>query len=237
MRLIASLNKPSFGRRATTLALAGLGLVGGSLFGSVQAATTPFVGRPCETLGEHAESTALDCVVSPGGQTWEIKGTRLNPYKLGEVWQAQRYVGAKWIPGYAIKVTAGNADASADVTLSAGAIKKKVVPAGWKPVTAAVEIILVGRQPAPSAGLTMKFVDRADKAYSLYVYKKGDLSCTGGGVAKQINAANLTQNNGTITGNVCSFVDPAAIDSSLLMRVQVRSVQAGRTYEAWYTFL
>jgi hypothetical protein len=224
-------------RRTIAVSLGALSLVVAAGTGVARAAESPVVGGACETLGAHADGTALDCVTTGATQTWQIKGTRPNPYRIGEVAQLQRYVGAKYIPGYAVKLTSGNPDASADVTISAGAIKKNVVPAGWKPVTAGIELILVGRQPAPSAGLYMKFVDPANKEYSVYNYKKGDLSCTGGAVAKQINAAALTKNSGTITGNICSFVNPASINSSLLLRVQVRSFKPGQPLETWYSFL
>jgi hypothetical protein len=224
-------------RRTYVSALAALSLLAISGSGMAQAADAPVVGGACETLGARAEGTSLDCVTTGTTQTWQLKGTRPNPYRIGETAQLQRYVGAKYIPGYTLKLTAGNPDASADVTVSAGAIKKNVIPAGWKPVTAGIQLTLVGRQPAPSAGLYMKFVDSANKEYSLYNYKKGDLSCTGGGVAKQVNAAPLTKNTGTITGNVCSFVNPASINSTLLLRVQVRATKAGQPLETWYSFL
>lgn len=227
----------AYARRSIAITLGALSLLAVVGTGMANAANPPVVGGACETLGAHADGTALDCVTTGASQTWQIKGTRPNPYRIGEVAQLQRFVGAKYIPGYAVKVTSGNPDASADVTVSAGAIKKNVIPAGWKPVTAGIELILVGRQPAPSAGLYMKFVDPANNEYSLYNYKKGDLSCSGGAVAKQVNAAALTKNSGTITGNVCSFVNPASINSSLLLRVQVRSFKAGQPLETWYSFL
>ena len=224
-------------RRTIVIGLGALSLLAAAGTGAANAAENPAVGGACETLGAHADGTALDCVNTGASQTWQIKGTRPNPYRIGEVAQLRRYVGAKYIPGYSLKLTSGNPDASADVTVSPGAIKKNVIPAGWKPVTAGIELTLVGRQPAPSAGLYMKFVDPANKEYSLFNYKKGDLSCTGGAVAKQVNAAALTKNRGTITGNVCSFVNPASINNTLLLRVQVRAFKAGQPLETWYSFL
>jgi hypothetical protein len=111
-----------------------------------------------------------------------------------------------------------------------------VVPAGWRPVTAGVVITLIGTKPAPSAGLRSDFVDAADQKFALFAFKKGELDCTMPFI-KQTNEAKLTQNRGTITGNVCSFVPPASIDSSLLMRVAPTAVKRGEPQETWFAFL
>lgn len=200
------------------------------------AAVAPAEGVACEVLGARAEGTSLDCVATPVGQTWRTKGTRLNPFRIGETATIQRYVGAKWTPSYTVTVTGGNPDATADVTLTKATIDKGRVPAGWRATTAGVVITHIGRKPAPSAGLQSFFVDAADTAYPLYAYKRGEIDCSGP-YGTQINEAKLTQNNGTITGNVCTFVSATSINSSLLMRLSPTSTKRGEKRETWFSFL
>lgn len=197
------------------------------------ATPTPAEGIACETLGAHADGTSLDCVTTPGGQTWRIKGTRLNPYRIGETATIDRYVGTKWIPSYTVKVTGGNPDATADVTL-----KKYTPPATWRPVTAGVVITLLGPQakPAPSSGLSSFFVDAGDVAYPLSAVKLTEADCSGP-KATQVNEAKLTQNRGTITGNVCTFVPAASINNTLLMRIKPATNSRQQPREAWFAFL
>jgi hypothetical protein len=214
------------------LSVGGTILVGGG-HASAQA-VAPAEGVVCETLGAHADGTALDCVTTPTGQTWRTKGTRLNPYRIGETATIERYVGGKWFPGYSVKLTGGNPDATADVTL-----KRYTPPTTWRPTTAGVVITLIGPRahPAPSAGLKSFFVDAANVEYPLYAYKAGEVDCSGS-KATQVNEAKLTQNRGTITGNVCTFVPAASINSTLLMRLSSKSSTPGRTSsEAWFAFL
>jgi hypothetical protein len=203
---------------------------------SAMAATTAVEGAPCETLGQRAEGTSLDCVTTPEGQTWRTKGTRLNPFRVGETATIMRYVGAKWVVSYTVMVTSGNPDASADVTIGKSATSQKAIPAGWRPVSAGVVIKLIGTKPAPSAGLQSDFVDSANKAFPLFAYRKGEIDCNGP-YAKQVNEAKLTQNNGTILGNVCTFVEPASITNSLLMRMAPKAIKKGEPRETWFAFL
>jgi hypothetical protein len=225
-----------FTRKSAIAAVVSLVVAGALAASPAHAANTPTEGGACETLGAHAEGTALDCVVSPGGQTWRTKGTRLNPYRLGETATISRFVGAAWKPSYKITITGGNPDATADVTIQQPAVDRKVVPAGWRPVTAGVVITLLGSKPAPSSGLRSFFVDSANQEYALFAYKKGELDCTMAFI-KQANEAKLSINQGTITGNVCSFVPPASINSTLLMRVIPSSIKKGEPRETWFAFL
>ena len=219
--------------------VAALCVAGSASFGTSAAhaaSTSPAEGIACEVLGARAEGTSLDCVATPVGQTWRTKGTRLNPFRIGETATIQRYVGKTWTPSYTVTVTGGNADATADGTLTKATIDKGRVPAGWRATTAGVIITHIGRKPAPSAGLHSFFVDAADTAYPLYAFKRGEIDCSGP-YAKQINEAKLTQNNGTITGNVCTFVAGPSINSSLLMRLSPTSTKSGETRETWFSFL
>lgn len=224
-------------RRTCAITLAALSLFAVTGTGPANAAEAPAVGVVCDTLGARAEGTALDCVTTGGSNTWQLKGTRPNPYRIGEVAQLKRYVGAKYIAGYTVKVTGGNPDATAAMTLTPMAIRNRTVPTGWKAVTAGIEIVEVGRQPAPSAGLYIKFVDPSNKEYSTFRYKKGDLPCQTE-VERSVARSLVRQDShGTIAGNLCSFVNPASINSSLLLRVQVRSFKAGQPLETWFSFL
>ncbi len=212
--------------------------VSSTVFGGTpaNAAPAPSEGAVCETLGAHAEGTSLDCVTTPSGQTWRTKGTRLNPFRVGETATISRYVGAAWKQSYTVRVTGGNPDATADVTISQRAIDKGIVPAGYRPVSAGVVITLLGTKPAPSAGLQSDFIDAANKAYPLYAFKRGEVDCSSAGI-KQVNEAKLTQNNGTITGNVCTFVAATSVNSTLLMRIAPRSIKKGEPRETWFAFL
>ncbi len=208
-------------------------------FGGIPAQAAPAApaeGVACEVLGARADGTSLDCVVTPDGQTWRTKGTRLNPFRIGETATIQRYVGLKWTPSYTVTVTGGNPDATADVTLTKATIEKGRVPTGWRAASAGVVITHIGRKPAPSAGLHSFFVDAADKAYPLYAFKRGEIDCSGP-YGKQVNEAKLTQNNGTITGNVCTFVAATSINSTLLMRLSPTSTKTGEKRESWFAFL
>lgn len=218
---------------AVLVCLSGTMMIGGS---PAIAATTPAEGGGCETLGSRAPGTSLDCVATPGGQTWRTKGTRLNPFRIGETATIERFVGAAWSPSYKFTVTGGNPDATADVTLTKGAIDKGLVPTGWRAVSAGVIITHIGRKPAPSAGLKSFFVDSTDKAYPLYAFRKGEIDCSAP-YAKQVNEAKLTQNNGTITGNVCTFVNAASVNSTLLMRIVPAQTKTGVVRETWFAFL
>ncbi len=229
--------KPSFRRVAAFAALS----VGGTILlgvGHASAAPlTPAEGVACETLGAHADGTALDCVTTPAGQTWRTKGTRLNPYRIGETATIQRYVGAAWVNSYSIKITGGNPDATADVTFVPRS-NPLAVPAGSRATSAGVVITLLGpkAKPAPSAGLDSSFVDAADVAYPLYAYKKGEQDCSMA-FRTLANEAKLTQNNGTITGKVCTYVNASFINSTLLMRIKPTSFKRGEPHETWFAFL
>jgi hypothetical protein len=230
-------SKSNARRIAATLAAVAVGatiLVGG---GHASAQVTPAEGVVCETLGAHAEGTALDCVTTPTGQTWRTKGTRLNPYRIGETATIQRYVGAAWVNSYTIKVTEGNPDATSEVTI-VPTNKPRPIPAGSRATSAGVVITLLGpkAKPAPSAGLDSFFVDAADVAYPLYAYKKGEQDCSMA-FRTLANEAKLTQNNGTITGNVCTYVNASSINSTLLMRIKPRSFKRGEPRETWFAFL
>lgn len=215
--------------------------VGGTILVGVSHANatvpTPAEGVACETLGAHAEGTALDCVTTPTGQTWRTKGTRLNPYRIGETATIERFVGVSWVPSYTIKTTSGNPDATADVTF-VPRTNPLAIPAGSRATTAGVVITLLGpkAKPAPSAGLDSFFVDATDVAYPLYAYKKGEQDCSMA-YRNLANEAKLTQNNGTITGNVCTYVNATSINSTLLMRIKPKSFKRGEPRETWFAFL
>lgn len=215
--------------------------VGGTILAGVGTANaqvvTPAEGVVCETLGAHAEGTALDCVTTPTGQTWRTKGTRLNPYRIGETATIQRYVGASWVSSYAIKTTNGNPDATAEVTIAPGG-NRLPIPPGSRATSAGVVITLLGpkAKPAPSAGLDSSFVDAANVAYPLYAFKKGEQDCSMA-FRTLANEAKLTQNNGTITGNVCTYVNASSINSTLLMRIKPKSFKRGEPRETWFAFL
>jgi hypothetical protein len=221
-------------------ALAAVSVAGTIVTGTAHAQAdtpTPAEGVACETLGAHAPGTALDCVTTPAGQTWRTKGTRLNPYRIGETATIDRYVGASWVPSYTIKVTGGNPDATADVTF-APAKKPLAIPTGSRATSAGVVITLLGpkAKPAPSAGLDSSFVDSADVAYPLFAYKKGEQDCSMA-YRNLTNPANLAQNNGTITGNVCTYVNASSINNTLLMRIKPKSFKRGDPRETWFAFL
>jgi hypothetical protein len=228
--------KSTFRRIAALAALS----VGGTIIlggGHASAQVTPAEGVVCETLGAHAAGTALDCVTTPAGQTWRTKGTRLNPYRIGETATIERYVGAAWVPSYTIKVTGGNPDATAEVTF-VPVNKPLAIPAGSRATSAGVVITLLGpkAKPAPSSGLESFFVDAADVAYPLYAYKRGEQDCTMA-FRKLANEAKLNQNNGTITGNVCTYVNASSINNTLLMRIKPTSFKRGEPRETWFSFL
>ena len=215
--------------------------VGGTIFigtGHANAqAIAPAEGVVCETLGAHAEGTALDCVTTPTGQTWRTKGTRLNPYRIGETATIQRFVGAAWVNSYTIKVTEGNPDATSEVTI-VPTVKPRPIPAGSRATSAGVVITLLGpkAKPAPSAGLNSFFVDAANVAYPLYAFKTGEQDCSMA-YRNLANAANLAQNNGTISGKVCTYVNASSINSTLLMRIKPTSFKRGEPRETWFAFL
>ena len=239
MNSTATLNtsKAAFRRIAALAALSVAGTVVVSTGHANAQAIAPAEGVVCETLGAHAEGTALDCVTTPTGQTWRTKGTRLNPYRIGETATIQRYVGAAWVNSYTIKTTSGNPDATAEVTIVPGP-NRLPIPVGSRATSAGVVITLLGpkAKPAPSAGLDSFFVDSADVAYPLYAYKRGEQDCTMT-FRSLANEAKLTQNNGTITGKVCTYVNASSINSTLLMRIKPRSIKRGEPRETWFAFL
>jgi hypothetical protein len=198
---------------------------------------TPAEGVACETLGAHADGTSLDCVTTPGGQTWRIKGTRLNPYRIGETAIIERYVGTTWVPSYSIKTTSGNPDATSEVVI-VPTQNPRVIPAGSRATSAGVVITLLGpkAKPAPSAGLDSSFVDAAGVSYPLYAYKTGEQDCSMA-YRNLANEAKLTQNNGTITGKVCTYVNASSINSTLLMRIKPKQFKRGEPRETWFAFL
>jgi hypothetical protein len=232
-------SKSNARRIAATLAALSVGgtiLVGG---GHASAQVTPAEGVVCETLGAHAEGTALDCVTTPTGQTWRTKGTRLNPYRIGETATIQTFSGAVWVNSYSIKVTGGKPDATADVTF-VPVNKPLAIPAGSRATSAGVVINFLGpkAKPHPSAGMDLVFVDAADVAYTLYAYRTGEQDCSMA-FRKLANEAKLTQGSrsGTITGNVCTYVNASAINSTLLMRIKPKSFKRGEPRETWFEFL
>jgi hypothetical protein len=230
-------SKSNVRRIAATLVALSVGgtiLVGG---GHASAQVTPAEGVVCETLGAHADGTALDCVTTPTGQTWRTKGTRLNPYRIGETATIQTFSGAVWVNSYSIKVTGGKPDATADVTF-VPVNKPLAIPAGSRATSAGVVINFLGpkKRPHPVAGMDLVFVDAADVAYPLYAYKTGEQDCSMA-FRKLANEAKITQGSGTITGNVCTYVNASAINSTLLMRIKPKSFKRGEPRETWFEFL
>jgi hypothetical protein len=48
---------------------------------------TPVAGQACTPVGSHAAGTSLDCVAVGTKKQWQPKGTKLNPYRLGEAFE------------------------------------------------------------------------------------------------------------------------------------------------------
>ena len=47
-------------------------------------AKKPVAGQACSPIGAHAAGTNLDCVAVGSKKQWQPKGSKLNPYRLGE---------------------------------------------------------------------------------------------------------------------------------------------------------
>ena len=47
----------------------------------------PSAGQACSPIGAHAPGTSLDCVAVGSKKQWQPKGTKLNPYRIGETFE------------------------------------------------------------------------------------------------------------------------------------------------------
>lgn len=91
MRFLSSISTNA--RRRAVVGTVALAAVG-SLLGSPATAAkkvakpkVPVVGGTCSPLGAHAAGTSLDCVKNGSKLQWQPKGSKLNPFKIGETFE------------------------------------------------------------------------------------------------------------------------------------------------------
>ena len=169
-------------------------------------------------------------MATPGGQTWRTKGTRLNPYRVGETGVALNKTGDAV---FNVTLNGGNVDNESIVTPSGYAIRNNVRPAGTKFVTTNVTLKFLKRQGYhPASATWQEFVDPADKAFTLYAYRKGEIDCDN--VGKVAGGIDLKKGVGITNGEMCAVVPAASATSSLLLRFQAKLANGRKPYEVWF---
>lgn len=69
---------------AAATALAGPTATAAAKAAKVPKVKTPTSGQTCTTLGSRAPGTSLDCVLVGAKKQWQPKGSKLNPFRIGE---------------------------------------------------------------------------------------------------------------------------------------------------------
>lgn len=186
----------------------------------------PAAGGVCTELNQNAPGTNLDCVEVGKGLQWQPRGTRVNPFHLGDFGS---FSDARPVQ-YQLRVTieAKQIDPADIHPDEAG---RKPIPSGSIPVKFTVEITNLGTTAAdPVAQLVdFKLIDSAGNVRGLY----GDQECDqfGTGLSDRLSLRNL--NPGVNTGALCIVMPSAQLDNKLLLQV-IPSILDAKVRQLWF---
>lgn len=186
----------------------------------------PRAGGVCTVLNQNAPGTSLDCVRVGNALQWQPRGTKINPFRIGDVGS---FSDAKPLP-YRLRVTveAKQIDPSEIKPEQAG---RRPIPAGSIPVKFLVELTNLGTTAGdPLAQLVdFKLIDSLGKVRGFY----GDQECEqfGTGLSDRLDLRAL--NPGANTGSLCAVIPSAQLDGKLLLEV-IPSIVDSKVPQVWF---
>ena len=178
-------------------------------------------GKPCPTLDQSAPGTGLDCVLVGKALQWQPRGTKVNPFRVGDV---GAFATKARVINYQVKVT-GPPKMLDATAIAAPDPNRAAIPAGSAPFQFPAEINNLGPDVGdPPAALTdFTLVDRAGVAYALYSGAECATYTTSAGALAAIEGAIHLRNIavGVNTGAFCAVLPTTTVDAKLYLRIKV----------------